>query len=101
MLAEEIHKLTGWARCAFDQGFGSDTHAFVRTPRGTLLDIDGETDEQEFRIRWDCYDETWSIVELEDSYQDDDWSVIFGRHKLAAEYAEALVEAYNYNHVGE
>lgn len=101
MLAEEISKITGWPRCAFDQGYGSDTHAFVRTPAGTLLDIDGETDEGEFRIRWDCYDESWSIIEVDANYEDEGWSVIFGRRKLAAEYAEALVEAYHHNHVGE
>jgi hypothetical protein len=45
-LAFAIHEATGWPVCAFwgvyKGKYDYDVHAFVRTPRGTFLDIDGE-----------------------------------------------------------
>jgi hypothetical protein len=53
-LAEAIRDVTGWPIYAFwDEHFQDyDIHAFVKTPRGTYLDIYGEHSRYKMLSRW-------------------------------------------------
>ncbi len=53
-LALAIHDTTGWPVCAFwdERERDYDIHAFVKTPRGTYLDIEGEHTRKEMLDRW-------------------------------------------------
>lgn len=51
-LAQAISKITGWPVCAFFYEGQANIHAFVRTPRGTYVDIQGEHTEQEITKTW-------------------------------------------------
>lgn len=52
LLARAIHELTGWPICAFDAFDGPDIHAFVRTPSGKYLDIEGVHAPHTFKRNW-------------------------------------------------
>lgn len=51
-LALAISKATGWPVCAFWEYSHYDFHAFVRTPAGTYLDINGEHTRDEICSYW-------------------------------------------------
>lgn len=55
-LAEAIHDVTGWPLYAFwDEFFEDyDTHAFVKTPRGTFMDVYGEHTRYKMLIQWEA-----------------------------------------------
>lgn len=53
-LAIAINEMSGWPVCAFWRAEDYDIHAFVETPRGTYLDVEGEHSAEWFLDRWDA-----------------------------------------------
>lgn len=53
-LARALQKLTGWPIYAFDSNYHDegDLHAFVKTPDGRILDIEGLHTVAEFMENW-------------------------------------------------
>jgi hypothetical protein len=56
-LAEAIHAVSGWPVCTFFYRGQANIHAFVRTPRDTYVDIQGEHTEAELMKTW-----TWCAL---------------------------------------
>lgn len=61
VLAYAIQEISGWPVCAFWERGWYDTHAFVRTPRDTYIDIAGEHAEDALLRTW----RTYKIVEVD------------------------------------
>ncbi len=92
ILAMAIHDLTGWQLCALED-YDGYSHAFVRTPRETYLDIEGEhVDLNGFLDRWHADEIRDAGPEDFDDWQDDfDVAEVIER---AAELAPDLVLAF-------
>lgn len=73
-LALAINRETGWPVVAFWNAFmeSYDTHAFVRTPRGTFLDIKGEHTADEMCREW-YESEIREVDDLEFFDRDGEW----------------------------
>ena len=54
VLAEVIHNKTGWSFAAFHQDGWLDLHAFVITPSGKYLDVEGVHSYDDFVESWKC-----------------------------------------------
>ena len=76
VLADLISEATGWPVCSLtteDEPDGPDIHAFVRTPDGKYLDIEGVHTEEEMLDRWVRWDPI-SIEEYDLSQFDYSWA---------------------------
>lgn len=51
-LARALHRRTGWSMAAFSCGGEPDLHAFVLTPDGRVLDVQGACTKHVMRTRW-------------------------------------------------
>lgn len=75
VLAEMISEQTGWPICALnteDEPDEPDIHAFVQTPDGHYLDIEGKHTADEMMGRWSV----WNPVGIAEYYPEDfqdDW----------------------------
>lgn len=94
-LAEVISERTGWPVYAFwDDHYGDyDIHAFIRTPRGTYLDILGEHNSREMKVGWDAYGLT--IRKVRKSYNFRSWD-IFNPFYDSSDRARELLPALLY-----
>jgi hypothetical protein len=54
VLAQAVHEITGWPMCAFSYDNTPDLHAFVMTPDGKYLDIEGKHTPKQLRKKWQC-----------------------------------------------
>src|ERR1035437_8971985 len=55
VLAREIHRITGWPMHTFWKD-GPGGHAFILTPTGQALDIEGLHEPKEICTKWRCLD---------------------------------------------
>lgn len=95
-LAEAIHDATGWPMYAFwDEYFRDyDIHAFVKTPRGTFLDVTGEHTRYRMLRKW----QGRHIRRIRDSYNMRSWDIgnpFFDSLPRAREIVPALLADYN------
>ena len=56
VLARAIHRLTGWPMHVFWRNDGPGGHAFILTPEGKALDIEGLHEPDEICAKWRCPD---------------------------------------------
>jgi hypothetical protein len=94
-LAQAIRDATGWPVYAFwDKYFHDyDIHAFVRTPRGTYLDIYGEHTRYMIMQQWD----ESHMRKVPDSYSMRSWDIgnpYYDSSKRARQVAPLLIAAY-------
>lgn len=95
-LAEAISSATGWPMYAFWDDFiqDYDIHAFVRTPRGTFLDITGEHSRYRMLRQWDGL----HIRKIRDSYNIRSWDFgnpFFDSTPRAQQLVPVLLAEYN------
>lgn len=84
LLAQEIHRLTGWKFCVFyDDDCGLNEHAFVQMPSGHYLDVRGQQTEQEIRSAFhrDEYGEIHALP-------------VWAMNHLVTEWADSTDEEY-------
>jgi hypothetical protein len=96
-LAQAINEITGWPIYAFwDEHFEDyDIHAFVKTPRGTFMDITGEHSRYRMFRRWEWAAHIRKVSASYDMRQWDNGNPFYDSLPRAREVAPVLIANYH------